>query len=217
MRAFNLELAARVADSHARDVFPLLIGGDCSVLLGALAGGRRAGGIALLHGDGHSDFRHPGNDAAAQSLGAVAGMDLALATGRGEALMTQWPDVNDTAIMRIDVFDANAAGPAAVARRINAVPDRAEPRRFWLHLDVDVLDQASMPAVDSPGSPGIAPEALLSILRAVRNGGRCCGMTVTVFDPDKDPDGRCAALLVTLLGQLFAPAQASGRMADMLV
>ena len=50
----------------------------------------------------------------------------------------------------------------------------------------------------------------------VREGGRR-GMTVTVFDPDKDPDGSCATLLVTLLGQLFAPAQASGRMADMLV
>lgn len=245
MRAFNLELAARVADSHARGVFPLVIGGDCSVLLGALAGARRAGGVALVHVDGHSDFRHPGNYDPTQSLGAVAGMDLALATGRGEALMTQWPgvaaplvaeehvvqlgerenrdadfawpDVNDTAITRIDVFDANAAGPAAVASRINAVLDRAEARRFWLHLDVDVLDQALMPAVDSPGSPGIAPDALLTILRAVRNGGGCCGMSVTVFDPDKDPDGSCATLLVTLLGQLFAPAQASGRMADMLV
>ncbi|WP_454775084.1 arginase family protein [Janthinobacterium tructae] len=104
-----------------------------------------------------------------------------------------------------------------MASRINAVLDRAEARRFWLHLDVDVLDQALMPAVDSPGSPGIAPDALLAILHAVRNGGGCCGMSVTVFDPDKDPDGSCAALLMELLGQLFAPARASGRMADMLV
>ncbi|PHV29059.1 arginase [Janthinobacterium sp. BJB426] len=245
MRAFNLELAARVADSHARGVFPLVIGGDCSVLLGALTGARSAGGVSLVHVDGHSDFRHPGNYDPAQTLGAVAGMDLALATGRGEALMTQWPgvtaplvaeeyvvqlgerenrdadfawpDVNDTAITRIDVFEANAAGAAVVAERINAVLDRRAPRRFWLHLDVDVLDQALMPAVDSPGSPGIAPDALLAILRTLLDGGGCCGMTVTVFDPDKDPDGACTALLVALLGQLFAPAPVSGRVADMLV
>ncbi len=93
VRAFNLALADLVGGASARGQFPLVVGGDCSILLGALAGVRRAGPVSLVHLDGHSDFRHPGNHDPATVLGAVAGMDLALATGRGEVLLTDWPGV----------------------------------------------------------------------------------------------------------------------------
>jgi arginase len=93
MRAFNLALAQVVRDVLHHDEFVLVIGGDCSILLGALAGARQRGPLSLVHIDGHSDFRHPGNYDPERSLGAVAGMDLALATGRGEALGTEWPGV----------------------------------------------------------------------------------------------------------------------------
>ncbi|NIA54457.1 arginase family protein [Massilia sp. TW-1] len=202
MRAFNLALADHVDATCARGAFALVVGGDCSILLGALAGARRHGPLALVHVDGHSDFRHPGNHDPASTLDAVAGMDLALATGRGEALMTDWPDVNDTDIERIDVFTADGIGPHAVLARarstLGAVPDQ----HFRVHLDVDVLDAAVMPAVDSPGSPGIAPDDLALILSGLLPDPRCAGMTVTVFDPDLDPDGRYARLLVDLLGHL---------------
>ena len=88
MRRFNLALAEEVARARAGGGFALVVGGDCSVLLGCLAGVRRQGSVSLLHIDGHSDFRHPGNYDPHATLGAVAGMDLALATGRGERLMT---------------------------------------------------------------------------------------------------------------------------------
>lgn len=230
MRAFNLALADHVAAAAARDAFALVVGGDCSILLGALAGARRHGPLSLVHVDGHSDFRHPGNYDPQATLGAVAGMDLALATGRGEALMTDWPgvppplvhdrhvvqigeregrdpdfvwpDVNDTAIECIDVFVANDIGPQAVLARTRRTLDAAPRQRFWVHLDVDVLDAAVMPAVDSPGSPGIAPDDLVAILSGLVPDPRCAGMTVTVFDPDLDPDGRHAHTLVDLLGGL---------------
>ncbi|MMZ42613.1 formimidoylglutamase [compost metagenome] len=207
IRAFNLELAAEVAAVQARGDFP------------------------LVHIDGHSDFRHPGNYDPQQMLGAVAGMDLALATGRGEALLTEWPDVagplvpdrqvlqlgerecrdvdfawpdiNQTAITRIDVFAANLMGRAEIIRHIDQML-AAEPEwRFWLHLDVDVLDQTVMPAVDSPGSPGIDRLWLENIGAKLLQNPLCCGMTVSVFDPDLDPDGRYAALIVEMLAAMF--------------
>ena len=46
-----------------------------------------------MHVDGHSDFFHSLAADASGRLGAVAGMDLALATGRGEPLLTQWPGI----------------------------------------------------------------------------------------------------------------------------
>jgi arginase len=231
IRTFNLALADLVETAIRAGEFPIVIGGDCSILLGALAGARRMSPLSLVHVDGHSDFRHPGNYDAAASLGAVAGMDLALATGRGEALLTNWPgvpaplvpdemvvqigeregrdpdfawaDINDTAITRIDVFDALDAGAAKVLRRTTQVLDRTG-LPFWLHLDVDILDQAIMPAVDSPGSPGIEPGELAPILGRLVRDSRCVGLNVTIYDPDLDPDGACANFLVSLLRDIFA-------------
>ncbi|WP_395383576.1 arginase family protein [Mesorhizobium sp. UC22_110] len=59
IRSFNLRLADLVADTIGRGAFPLVIGGDCTILLGALAGARCSGPLSLVHVDGHSDFRHP--------------------------------------------------------------------------------------------------------------------------------------------------------------
>jgi arginase len=110
--------------------------------------------------------------------------------------------VNNTAIHRIDVFEALAIGAAAVVARIGKALDRVLDQPFWVHLDVDVLDQTGMPAVDCPGSPGIAPDDLVEIVCPLVVDHRCRGMTVTVFDPDLDPDGRFAAMIVSILGRL---------------
>jgi arginase len=93
IREFNQRLASAVAGSVRRNRFPLVLGGDCSNILGCLLGLRMTGGRGLVHIDGHSDFFHPGNYDVAGRLGSAAGMDLALTTGRGEALLTQWPDL----------------------------------------------------------------------------------------------------------------------------
>jgi arginase len=86
IRRFSLELGETVSAAINQRLFPIVIGGDCSVLLGCLYGARVAHGRGLVHIDGHSDFFHPGNYDTQGALGAVAGMDLAFATGRGEAL-----------------------------------------------------------------------------------------------------------------------------------
>ena len=66
-----------------------------------------------------------------------------------------------------------------------------------------------MPAVDCPGSPGIPPEDLIAILQPLVADARCRGMTVTVFDPDLDPDGQYAATIVSLMAQLPFPTRPS--------
>ena len=95
IRAFSLALAAKVqGHPRSRARFPVVIGGDCSVLLGSLLWrAAQAGGRGLVHVDGHSDFAQEKSYATPQTLGAAAGMDLALASGRGEALLTDWPEV----------------------------------------------------------------------------------------------------------------------------
>jgi len=231
IRAFNLMLADAVIAASSQDLFPVVVGGDCSILLGAIAGVRRKAPVALVHIDGHSDFRHPGNYDPSAVLGSVAGMDLALATGRGEKLLTEWPnvpaplvsdelviqigerdgrsldfawpDVNETTITRIDVFTAREIGGEALLARTRQTLDGIG-LSYWVHLDVDVLDQTVLPAVDSPGSPGIDPDDLRVVLRGLVRDRCCIGLDVTIFDPDLDPDGGDAKLIVSLLRDAVA-------------
>jgi arginase len=230
IRTFSLQLADIVAETVGRGQFPLIVGGDCTVLLGGLAGARRSGLLSLVHVDGHSDFRHPGNDDDNLPLGSAAGMDLAAATGRGEALLTEWPgiegpllrddqvaqigeresrdadfawhDIAATEMTLVDVFAARELGAAGVLARVEPVLARGGGR-FWLHFDVDALDQTFMPAVDSPGSPGIEPDELVAILGTLAARPGCIGMDVTIFDPDLDPTGELAAWLVALLRRVL--------------
>jgi arginase len=102
-RIFDLELAHAVVESIDTGGFPIVLGGDCSNLLGGLLGLRWTTGRGLVHIDGHSDFIHPGNYDLSSRLGSAAGMDLALATGRGEGLLTEWPGIEGPLVADSDV------------------------------------------------------------------------------------------------------------------
>jgi arginase len=227
VRRFSEALAAEVGRVLADGNFPLVLGGDCSVLLGCLLAVRRAGRCGLLHVDGHSDFFHAGNYDTASRLGSVAGMDLALATGRGEPLLTAWgdgltplvadadvvqigerentdadyafPDIHATQVLQIDVRTVLRDGVRAAARTALERLTLRGVSRIWLHADVDVLDQAVLPAVDSPGSPGLSFAQLTELIIALRESGKVLGADVTIFDPDLDPDGCYAEGLTNCL------------------
>lgn len=212
-------LAERIATVRADGLVPLVIGGDCSLLVGAGVALRRAPGRhGLVHLDGHTDFRHPGNSDRCASL---AGEDLAAAVG------LHWPAVADidglspyfapadtahagcrddddaldetTALLGAVVPAARIRreGVAAAARRILEVVDRDGLDGYWLHLDVDILDASVMPAVDSPDPGGLDAAELTDLLAALAP--RAIGAQVTVFDPDLDPDGGRARLLADVL------------------
>src|SRR5881275_2183410 len=59
--AYSRRLADRIGALIDAGEFPVVLGGDCSILLGAaLAVHRRGERIGLVYVDGHADFRHPG-------------------------------------------------------------------------------------------------------------------------------------------------------------
>jgi arginase len=227
IRRFSEDLARIVQEVLARGHVPVVIGGDCSVLLGCLLGARKDGRYGLIHVDAHSDFFHPGNDDVHARLGSAAGMDLALVTGRGEPLLTEWngvvgPLVNDgdvvqigereelaphyayadiqqTEIGQIPVRRLRQIGIARVVAEVNARTTTQGLSRLWLHIDVDVLDQGVMPAVDSPGSPGLNLEELEGLIGELCRCLPVIGVDVTIYDPDLDPQGTYALALVPRL------------------
>jgi arginase len=235
IREHALRLADAVAAALAASRFGVVVGGDCSVLLGCLVGARRAGRIGLVHVDGHSDFRHPGNHDAGHQLGTAAGMDLALATGRGELLLSHWPVVgrplvNDDDVVQIGDREAVATGPgslpsgiarfpmedvlrAGVAQVADGTIERLRDRaldRVWLHVDLDVLDQNALPAVDSPGRPGLTWDQVSQLASRLIGTGHVAGLTVASYDPDLDPAAEYAPRVVDVIASaLTTPATAA--------
>jgi arginase len=220
LAAYSRTLADRVTALLDAGSFPLVLGGDCSILLGTSLALRERGRFGLAFLDGHSDFRHPGSSPA---VGAAAGEDLALVTGRGQPDLTDLDGLrpylrdDDVAVLGIRDDDEHAAelartellvrpvasvreaGAAAVARAALDRLGRAELDGFWVHVDADVLDPTVMPAVDSPDPGGLDRPEVLELLTVLCASPRCVGLQLTVFDPDLDPDGTLAASLADLL------------------
>lgn len=64
--------------------FPVVLGGDCTIVLGSMLAFRRRGRYGLFFIDGNADFFQP----EAEPNGEGASMDLALVTGYGPSLLT---------------------------------------------------------------------------------------------------------------------------------
>ncbi|NUR47665.1 MAG: arginase family protein [Hamadaea sp.] len=227
--AYSQRLADRIGAIVDGGEFPLVLGGDCSVLLGSMVAMHRLGDevdgrVGLVFVDGHSDFRHPGN---APYVGAAAGEDLALVTGRGQielaGIEARRPYVRDTDVVVLGIrehdeyrLDLAAGGfsvrPVTALRSAGAARSAQWARDqlghcagFWLHVDVDVLDPAVMPAVDAPDPGGIAFAELEMLIAGLVGTPECLGMELTVFDPDHDPEGSYAHEVVEMLIAGLAP------------
>ncbi|MER7732049.1 arginase family protein [Streptomyces erythrochromogenes] len=228
LAAYTVALADRIERHLKAGEFPVVLGGDCSIQLGASLAMRRTGRYGLAAVDGSADFRHPGNTAVNGPVGAAGGEELALATGRGQASLSDLeglaPYLRDEDVRLFGIRDGDAdlrelaeagiftatvgeirrRGAAAVAR--SALDGLHPPVTdgFWVHLDADVLDPEVMPAVDSPDPGGLLPQEVAELLGVLVGSPRCVGLNVTIYDPDLDPDGRAGALLADLVAGAFA-------------
>jgi arginase len=121
-----IRLYQAVADAVARAARPLLLSGDCTTALGAVAGlQRRHGDAAVVWLDGHGDF----NTLATTITGYLGGMPLAMLTGRAPELISDPLGLRPVADSDVVLVDARDLDPAErdtlAASRIRGVP--AEP------------------------------------------------------------------------------------------
>ena len=221
IREYSQSLANVVSNVIAEKKFPIVLGGDCSVLIGTLLALRRKGRYGLFFIDGHSDFYQP----QASHTGEVADMELAIVSGRGPDILTNIdnlrPLVRDTDVV---VFGYRDSKQAAIDRsqnvkdtemhvfdlltvkelNIHSATSMAIERLlsnqldgFWIHLDVDVLEDSIMPAVDYRQSDGIGFSDLSQLLRILLASKNVVGMTITIFNPRLDFGGSIARKLVS--------------------
>jgi arginase len=212
---YSRSLADAVSAAVDAGEFPVVLGGDCSILLGSMLALRRRGRYGLLYIDGDADFYQP---EANPLRGAASASDLAFATGRGPDIVAdiegRGPLVRDDDVVVFacrDAADRERRGcqplPAGLLvvdrdriRRLGAVAAAREAVQyltraggpedgFWIHLDADVFDETIMQAVDDPRPDGLAWDEVASALGIAVASGRAVGLQVAIYNPDFDADG----------------------------
>jgi arginase len=221
IKVFSIQLAQVANTEITKKSFPIILGGDCSILIGALLGLRRIGRHGLFFIDGHSDFYQP----QASITGEVADMDLAIVSGRGPEILTNIDDlkplvrdedivvfgyrdaeqsssygsqdVKDTNmhvfdLLRVRELNIEIAASMAVTKLM-----KDELSGFWIHLDADVLDDTIMPAVDYRLGGGLCFSELSKLLGILISSKQAVGMSITIFNPSLDLDGTIAGNFVS--------------------
>ena len=203
-----------------REGFTIVLGGDCTLVVGALAGARAVLGrpVGVAYIDANADLNTPETS----SSGLLCGMALALALGRGPKELTAPLGVapvlapEHVALLgfraldpgeREAIGDLGLALPAAAARQVgmrvaaalalDAIANEDGP--VLVHLDVDAIDYAEMPVKDPVGGVGFSIAEVSDLLTALTASPRVIGMHVAEFNPARDPDGVHAAKVVAML------------------
>ena len=201
--------------------FPVILGGDCSILLGTTLALKRRGRFGLLFIDGHADFYQP-----EATNGEAASMDLAFATGRGPAVLAdlegRGPLVRDEDIVVFSYRDAEQQaeyGSQALAENITAYDidavhelgasraaeaaikrlTRSDVEGFFIHIDADCLGDDVMPAVDYRLSDGLTLQELTDTLAMALQSEKAVGLEITIYNPRLDTDGRAGRSFVDAL------------------
>jgi arginase family enzyme len=216
--AADVRRASEAIASRVRDVLeagdrPLVLGGDCTLLLGVFSALPPGSGLWFV--DGHADFF----DGQSSPSGEAADMDLAILTGHGPpglvgdtALVEPGavvllghrpddlhPDVArenarlDPSIHAVTAPQVRERGPAFVGTEAAA---RLARRPAWLHLDLDVLDERALPAVTYPQPLGLDWHEFVSLNQPLAAAANLLGISIADFNPDRDPDGAHAARVV---------------------
>jgi arginase len=217
-------LADAVESVLSAGEFPVVLGGDCSIVLGTALGLCRHGRFGLLFIDGHADFYQP----SANPNGEAASMDLAFVTGHGPKLLTDFegrrPLIRDEDAVvfafrdaeeqaeygsqplpqNLRAFDLDSVRELGIEAASSAAVlhlTRPELDGFFIHVDADCLDDAIMPAVDYRIPGGLSWHELDVVLRTALSSGKAVALEIAIYNPKLDPGGRAGRKLASVLAR----------------
>ncbi len=108
-------------------------------------------------------------------------------------------EMRENGIKVITAARIRASGTHEVAEQIRARVSGDQLDGFWVHLDLDILDEGVMPAVDSPETDGLDFDKLGDLLSDLVGDPKAAGIDITIYDPDLDPDGEHALTITDML------------------
>ena len=219
--------AHRVRELAAQGRRALLVGGDCPVLLGALAALRDVDddpGLVML--DGHEDAWPPN----LSSTGEASDSELAIALGLVDAPLPSpidelAPLVRPSSVALLgprDRAEIDAGGARSLRTVVARFADPGELRRegvemamaatlaaiagrtLWLHIDLDVLAADAFAAVDYPQPGGLEWDELDRLVEVAVADPRCVGASVAIYNPTVDGDGRGSRAVIEFVSRIVS-------------
>ncbi len=228
IKDFSFSLGVALLKVIEEGRFPLVLGGDCSILLGITPALKAKMACGLIFIDAHADFYQP-----QKSLtGEVADMDLAIVTGRGPELLTNInnlkpyvldknvihigqrdqeetekygsEDIRKTSIACYGLNEIRQYGIQQTARKIHDHITTLEVDKLWLHFDTDVLSDEINPAVDYRLPGGLEFEEVIFLIDGLLATGKVTGISVTIYNPNLDVEGQIGKRIVGCLAKAIA-------------
>jgi arginase len=227
LKDFSIDLGKIVREQVSQKKFTLVLGGDCSIMIGVMLGLKSMGSYGLFFIDAHADFYQPEKS----PTGEAADMDLALITGRGpdnltnignarpyvkdehvvhfgqrdmeETIRYGSQDIRDTSITCYDVEYILTHGVRATVDATHAKLNSLNLNGYWIHFDTDVIDDQSNPAVDYRLPGGLSFKLCRKLLTSLVTTFNIVGTSITILNPALDPNGLITRETVTLLSDVF--------------
>jgi arginase len=215
---------------------PLVIGGDCPLLLGGLLAARDRLGfpVGLIFVDGHEDAWEPHGSVTGESADMELGLALGVTSVDGlPELMAALPLLDPHEVVLLgprDRAELTAEGQQSVGGRVIVLDDAQlrsagientinrwlyhlghNPGRFWLQLDWDVLSSGDMPAVSYPQPGGLHWHEVNQIATAALRADHLVGIDLTIYNPDLDPDRAAARRIVDFVAGVTELAELEHR------
>jgi arginase len=202
----------RVASVLADGARPLVLGGDCTITLGVVAGFGHD--VRLVYVDGDMDLGSLGNaDTPGSGILDSTGIGHLLGEGAPEltalggappligparlTLVGGDPRETDDSGRRFltergvsfQEGPALAADPEEAAKRALAAVNTDGP--LLVHFDVDVIDSGDLPLANFPHyDSGVSADQAFACLRALCADPSLAGLVLTEVNPTHDPSGR---------------------------
>ena len=227
VRRVARNVAVELGRARGNGTCPVVLGGDCTITIGVVAGLLRQGSsLGLIYLDGDLDLNTPETTPS----GIFDGMVTAHLVGRGDQALArigpEYPLLQESHLVyfgynvsaggidppELSALERSAAlrfpvdivreDPIAAANEaVEALEGRVE--RILVHFDLDVADT---PAVDAH-SNGLPLESTIEVLMVFMASPKCAGLVVTEFNPVLDVDGSVARRLAAHLAETLSAAR----------
>lgn len=214
----NREIAKTVQQCVNAGEFPILFSGNCHASVGALSGQQNKDCIVIWY-DRHGDYNTPDTSPS----GYMDGMSLAILTGRcwstAAGSIPGYAPISDRNVLLLGAHDIDPGERQTILQsgatwlmpedfRTPALEQSILSMKKFssnahIHLDLDVLDVAEVPANQYSGSGGISVAELLQSISLIRSQFNVQSLTIAAYNPSVDPDKKAIACVRALLQTLF--------------
>ncbi|HLC91909.1 MAG TPA: arginase [Candidatus Saccharimonadales bacterium] len=220
----NQEIAKHVEKCLQAQERVVILGGDHSINLGAMAGASAAaqGNIGLIYLDAHGDMNVPetslshnihgmhlaavmgfGNEAMVNlhRPGAKLAKDNLLHIGGSDFDQAELELIKRENLRCFTMLDLLSDGLAPLFKMIDELSQRLD--HIWVSLDLDVIDSVYAPGVGIPNHGGLTYREVATICEYIGKHSKVIGIDVVEYNPLRDSEGITAELGIELAARLL--------------